>query len=47
MAGIAVAASLAKDALPAAIQANDSGLMDALQGMMLQDGQAAPQSAQQ
>ncbi|TPM25706.1 portal protein [Mesorhizobium sp. B2-3-4] len=39
MAGIATAASVAKDAVPAAVQARDSGLLDALQGMMPQGGQ--------
>lgn len=43
MAGMQAAASVAKDAVPAAVQARDSGLMDALQGMMPQGAQGAQQ----
>jgi hypothetical protein len=39
MAAIATAGKAAKDAVPAAVQARDSGLLDGLQGM-LQGGQA-------
>lgn len=44
MAAIATAGKLAKDAVPAAVQARDSGLLDSLQGM-LQGGQGAPVDA--
>lgn len=43
MAGIAAAASVAKDTIPAAVQAQDSGLLDKLQQMMPQGGQGAQQ----
>ncbi|WP_245331373.1 portal protein [Mesorhizobium sophorae] len=40
MAAIASAGKAAKDAVPAAVQARDSGLLDGLQGML--QGQAGP-----
>ncbi|CAN7500800.1 portal protein [Mesorhizobium amorphae] len=43
MAAIATAGKVAKDAVPAAVQARDSGLLDSLQGLM--GGQRAPVDA--
>ncbi len=47
MAAIATAGKAAKDAVPAAVQARDSGLLDGLQGMLQGAGGQAGQGAGQ
>ncbi|TIW15123.1 MAG: phage tail protein, partial [Mesorhizobium sp.] len=47
MAAIATAGKVAKDAVPAAVQARDSGLLDNLQAMIQGGGVAAPAGATQ